>query len=355
MVILLLVLGIVLLIVGAELLVRGASQLAFSFGISPLVVGLTVVAFGTSAPELAVSTKAAFEGQASIAIGNVVGSNIFNILLILGLSALITPLVVSQQLIRFDVPLMIVVSFLTFFLARDGNISRLDGAVLFTGIVLYTSALIYYSRKETTSQVSSSSEESPSPKKTHWFLDLALIGVGLFLLVLGSKFLVNSAVSIAQYLGVSELVIALTIVAGGTSLPEVVTSVIASLRGERDIAVGNVVGSNIFNILCVLGLSSLVSPAGIAVSSAVLAFDIPIMIAVAFVCLPIFFTDGHISRWEGGLLFLYYILYTAYLILAANKHSSLPLFNQGMLYFVVPLTVLTLFVMLFLAIQKKRK
>ncbi|MBD3619032.1 MAG: calcium/sodium antiporter [Chromatiales bacterium] len=330
--------GLALLIVGAEALVRGASRLAARLGMAPLIIGLTVVAFGTSAPELAVSVDAARSDMAGVALGNVVGSNIFNVLFILGLSALITPLLVSRQLIRLDVPLMIGVSVLVWLLAMDGRLGLGDGLLLVAGLILYTGFLFYQGRRE------SRREEVPVSTGS-WPVNLVLIALGLAALVLGARWLVTGAVSIATALGVSELVIGLTIIAAGTSLPEVVTSLVASLRGERDIAVGNVVGSNLFNLMGVLGIATLAAPGGMPVSPAVIGFDLPVMIAVAFACLPIFFTGGVISRWEGGTLFGYYLAYTLFLILAATTHDALPLFSAAMLWFVLPITALTLLVL----------
>ncbi len=346
MVIVLFIAGLCLLIVGAEALVRGASRLAAVFGLSPLVIGLTVVAFGTSSPELAVSIKAALSDQASIAVGNVVGSNIFNILFILGLSALIIPLTVSQQLIRLDVPLMIALSVIVLLFSLDGNFSRIDGFLLVAGLALYISFLIYQSRREGVQGSDEYAKELAVEDRanTGWLVNVALVIGGLLFLVLGSRWLVNGAVSFAQYLGVSELVIGLTIVSVGTSLPEVVTSIIAAIRGERDIAVGNVVGSNIFNLMGVLGVASLIAPTGIDVFPAVVRFDLPIMIAVAFASLPIFFTGGIISRREGVLLLGYYVAYTLYLVLAATQHDALSQFSSVMLYFVIPLTVATVII-----------
>ncbi len=344
--------GIILLIVGAEALVRGASKLAAELGISPLVIGLTVVAFGTSTPELAVSFKAALDGQAGITLGNIIGSNIFNILFVLGISALITPLAVSQQLIRLDVPIMIGCSVFALVLAVNGSFGRVDGLVLFSGLVIYIFFLVFQSRKLTKETVP---EINDKKKPTNgWVKNIGFVIVGLVMLVLGSRWLVNSAVSIAQYFGVSKLVVGLTIVAVGTSLPEVVTSIVASIRGERDIAVGNVVGSNIFNIMAVLGLSSIVAPTGIEVSPAVIGFDLPIMIVVALVCLPIFFTGGIINRWEGTLLLGYYIAYTTYLLLAASHHDALAGYSTTMLYYAVPLTLVTLIVLSIREIQIKK-
>ena len=343
-------LGLAILILGAELLVRGASRLAVAFGISPLVVGLTVVAFGTSSPELAVSVQSTWSGQADLALGNVIGSNIFNILFIIGVSALITPLIVNQQLIRQEVPLMIGVSLLTWGLAWDGRLSFLDGALLSGLLAVYCVFLIWQSRRA--QSLDATKENAPAPDLTdtptwdrHWAVQLGLIAAGLILLVLGSRWLVEGAVAFATWMGVSELVIGLTIVAAGTSLPEVATSILAALRGERDIAVGNAVGSNIFNLLCVLGISALVAPAALPVSSGMLSFDLPIMIAVAVACLPIFFTGYVIARWEGLLFLAYYLAYTLWLFLHATDHDAQALFGTVMIGFVLPLTVVTLAVL----------
>lgn len=357
MAIFLFVVGLGFLIIGAEALVRGASGLAAVLGISPLVIGLTVVAFGTSSPELAVSVKSALSSQANIAVGNVVGSNIFNVLFILGLSALIVPLVVSQKLVRLDVPLMLVLSVIVLILSLDENFSRADGIMLVTGLVIYVWFLIYQSRRGTIAVREEYAKEFGTEihVKGNWIKNIGLVLGGLVLLVLGSRWLVDSAASLAQYLGVSELVVGLTIVAAGTSLPEVVTSVIAAIRGERDIAVGNVVGSNIFNIMGVLGFASLIAPTGIEVSTAVIGFDIPVMIAVALACLPIFFTGGVISRQEGVLLLGYYVAYTLYLVLAASHHDALPGFSAVMLYFVIPLTVVTMIILALREIRSRKK
>ncbi|MCG6897665.1 MAG: calcium/sodium antiporter [Thiocapsa sp.] len=334
---LLLALGLVLLTAGAESLVRGASRGAARLGIPSLVVGLTVVAFGTSAPEFAVSVQSAWSGQPDIALGNVVGSNIFNVLFILGVSAVIVPLAIASQLIRIDVPLMIGASVLLLLLALDGSIGRIDGAILFSGLVLYTGFQIRQGRRE-----QQNARDRGEPPTGGWWADLAFIVGGLILLVWGSRLLLGSAVAIAQSLGVSELVIGLTIVAAGTSMPEVATSVVASLRGHRDIAVGNVVGSNVFNILGVLGLSAVVSPMGIGVAPQALHFDFPVMVAVAVACLPIFVTGREIARWEGGLFLAYYIAYTTYLVMAATHHAALGAYASAMLWFVLPLTAVTL-------------
>jgi cation:H+ antiporter len=353
-------LGLALLIFGAEWLVRGASRLAAKIGISPLVVGLTVVAFGTSSPEMAVSVQSSFAGQADIAVGNVIGSNIFNVLFILGVSAAITPLIVQQQLIRLDVPIMIGVSFLVYFMALDGIIGRLEGALLFLGIIAYTVFLIVQSRKENNKAVEQEYDQEYADKDKKdtgwkpWVINLGLVISGLGMLVYGSNLLVDSAIAMARWLGLSELIIGLTIVAAGTSMPEVATSIAAAIKGERDIAVGNVVGSNIFNLLAVLGLTALVAPSGVPVSTAAEGFDLPVMLAVAVATLPIFFTGRQIARWEGWVFLAYYVAYTAYLILSAAQHDALPLFNSVMLWFVAPLTLLTIAIAVFRELRRPK-
>lgn len=350
------VIGFVLLIAGGELLVRGASQLAIALRISPLVIGLTIVAFGTSSPELAVSVQSAFAGNADLALGNVVGSNIFNVLMILGASALIAPLVVSSQLIRRDVPLMIGASFLLLAFGLDGRIGRLDGAILFGGILAYTYWCIRQSRRESRAvkEEFDSHFEEQQFGSGKLFLQIGLIIAGLILLGVGSNLLVKGAVSIATWLGVSQLIIGLTIVAAGTSLPELITSVMAALRGERDIAVGNIVGSNLFNILCVMGCSGLIAPDGITVTAAAIQFDIPVMIVVAVACLPIFFTGNLISRWEGALFLSYYLLYTAYLVLDATGNSFGHTLRNATVLFLLPLTLITLAIALWRSMLEKR-
>lgn len=337
--------GLVLLILGAEMLVRGASRLAVAAGISPLVVGLTVVAFGTSSPELAVSLKASFTGEPDILMGNVVGSNVFNVLLVLGFSALIAPLAVQQQLVRLDVPLLIGASLLVYAMSLDGRLGRIDGAVLFAGIVGYTFFLIRASRRESAEVRAEYDEVFGAAPRHRWVIDVALVAAGLALLVLGARWLVDGAVALAVSFGASKTVVALTIVAAGTSLPEAATSIVASVRGERDIAVGNAVGSNLFNLLAVLGLSGLAAPLGIAVAPSIVAVDLPIMIAVAAACLPVFFTGYEIARWEGALFLAFYAAYTAYLVLTATKSPAAPELRAVMLGFVLPITAVTLAVL----------
>jgi cation:H+ antiporter len=338
---LLLAAGLGLLVLGAEWLVRGAARIAAGAGVSPLVIGLTVVAFGTSAPELAVSVSSALSGQPDLAVGNVVGSNISNVLLILGASALVSPLVVAAPLIRLEVPVMIGVSVLALLLGGDGALGRIDGALLAAGAVAYTLFQVRQSRRETDGVREEFAQEFGGGPGRRW-PDVGRVVVGCGLLVWGSRWLIQGAVVTAEALGVSELVIGLTVVAFGTSLPELATSVVAALHGERDIAVGNVVGSNIFNVLSVLGVTAVVSPLPVTVPPAALRFDLPVMIVVALACLPIFASGHVIARWEGALFLAYYGAYLLYLGLDAAGHDALPLFNVVMLAFALPLTALTL-------------
>ena len=336
--------GLLALAAGAEGLIRGASALARRWGVPSLVVGLTVVAYGTSAPEMVVSAQAARAGQAGLALGNVVGSNIFNVLFILGLSALLAPLVVHRALFQREVPVMVGLSFLLWGLGLDGRVSRSEGALLLLLLAAHTVFQIRSGRKE-------SRADAPPAGRTSMTRALLLTAGGLALLVLGARWFLAGSVSVARGLGLSELIIGLTLIAAGTSLPEVATSVLATLKGERDMAVGNVVGSNIFNILGVLGLAAVIAPHGVEVPAAAEGFDIPVMAAVAVACLPVFFTGHRIARWEGGVFFAYYAAYLAFLILDAREHDALPLFNAWMTGFAVPLTVLTLGV----AVARHRK
>lgn len=341
-----------MVVAGADLLVRGAANLAARFRVPPLLIGLTVVAFATSAPELVISVRAALRADAAIAIGNVVGSNIFNVLFILGASALVTPLLVSHRVVRRDVPIMIVCSAFMLLLALDGGFSRPEGAALVTGLLAYTAYQVRGAREARNAEGSAQVE---SPARGVLVVDCALFAGGLIMLAIGSRWFIDGSVDIATALGISQLVVGLTLVAGGTSLPELATSVLASVRGERDIAVGNIVGSNIFNILFVLGLSALVSPAGVPVAPAALSFDIPVMVAVALACLPIFSTGSLISRWEGLVFVAYYGAYLGYLVLHATQHEALAVFRRVMLTFVLPLTALTISVIAYRAWRAQRR
>jgi len=312
-------LGLLLLALGADLLVRGASKLARTFGIPPIIVGLTIVAFGTSSPELSVSIKAALQGRPDLTLGNVVGSNILNILLILGVTALVRPLTVAMQFVKREVPILIVASLVVWVLALDHNISRINSALLLAMLLAYLLYSYFWSKKEP-AEIESQFDghiKAPTDAKLGWRLAyLALLIAGFVLLIVGADRLIKSAVVIANYLGLSELVIGLTVVAIGTSLPELATSVVATLRGEQDIAVANVIGSSIFNMLCILGIAGTIAP--IFVRPRLIRFDMLIMMGVAVICYPIFRSQARIARWEGALLLSGYIVYTVFLFMFAK-------------------------------------
>jgi cation:H+ antiporter len=345
-----LVVGLVALVFGAESLVRGAARLAARTGMSNVVIGLTVVAFGTSAPELAVSVGDVLrggEGAGSLAIGNVVGSNIANILLALGLAAALGgALVVASRIIRIDVPVMIGVSIVVWVMVLDERLGRIEGIVLTIGLVLYVTWTVVVARRDASAAPTVDFDEDvvdPAVLRRHsaWN-DLAYVAAGLALLVVGAQALVGSATDIASQLGVSDLVIGLTVVAVGTSLPEVATSVIAAMRGQRDLAVGNAVGSNLFNLLAVLGLAATVSPNPLPVAPSAVQVDIPVMIVVAIACLPIF-ANGHVlERWEGIVFLAYYVAYIGWLVLDAGEHGARDSYGAVMVFFAVPLTAITM-------------
>jgi cation:H+ antiporter len=339
-----LIVGLVGLVGGAELLVKGAASIATRLGIAPVVIGLTVVAFGTSAPELAVSLSAAMGGNADVALGNVVGSNIANILLILGVSAVVGGLAVQQRIVRVDVPLLIVVSTTVFAMALDNRIGRVDGVILVAGVVLYTLWLILEARHEREAiaadyAASVEALEGNAVERPAWF-NGALVACGLGVLVVGSQLLVSSATTIAEAAGISDLVIGLTVVAIGTSLPELATSIMAVVRGQRDIAVGNVIGSNLFNLTAVLGTTSVVSGGGIEVSDVSIRLDLPVMLTATVVLLPIIWNGFVITRWEGTILASFYGAYVAYLVLGANGSEATSVLGAAVLI-CAPLVAMT--------------
>lgn len=302
----LLVLSLIALYMGADWLVKGSSALALRAKISPLVIGLTVVAFGTSAPELVVSINSVANGQGDIAIGNVIGSNIFNICAILGISATICPLQAKKQLTRLDIPLMITATILLTLFFWNGTLERWQGAVFTTCIIAYTLFSLYYSRKKS-EENTVELEEQLRP----WYTDTLYIVAGLFILVEGSQLLIDNATTIARHIGVSEAVIGLTIVAAGTSMPELATSIVAALKKNPEIALGNVVGSNLFNVLCISGITSLIHPIE---AKTVNHIDLLVMLGVSLLLLPLAWTRNRISRGEGFTLVLIYILYTLWLL-----------------------------------------
>jgi cation:H+ antiporter len=395
-ILLLLVLGLLGLVLGGEFLVRGSARLAALAGVSPLIIGLTVVSYGTSAPELAVSIRAGLAGNDSIAVANVVGSNIFNVLFILGACAALSPLVVDRRLVRIDVPVMIAVSLLAGAFSLGGRIAPWEGALLAAGALAYTVWTVRAGRGPVAADVESPPSDIPGadqrepPPWRAWpaiFITIAAAAVlahlldrlgsieaacalagalaylgapllrggggrraefarqagfiltGLAILVVGAGWLVDGAVSLARGLGVSDAIIGLTIVAAGTSLPEVAASIIATLRGERSLAIGNVVGSNIANILCILGVSSLVTPGGLSVAPEMQRLDVPLMILIAVACLPVFYSGYLIRRWEGLVFLGGYLGYTTYLVATATKHDFAPALGEALAYVFAPVAL----------------
>lgn len=299
--------GIVALLVGAEVLVRGGSGLATWLGVRPMVVGLTVVSVGTSVPELAVGIDAALNDSPALAVGNIVGTNLVNLLLILGLSALLVPVVFARQTLRFDLPVMTAAALALLVLALDGQLGRLDGVLLLVGAAAYTVALLRLSRREPDSPDAPRADARPIRH------GVALVA-GIAVIVAGAELLVRGSVAGAEALGVSEAIIGLTVVAIGTSAPELVTTVVSTIRGDRDLAIGNLLGSSIYNIAFVLGLTVVVAPGGAPVPDEVLATDLVLLVATAFVTVPVFLSGSRISRVEGGLFVASYLGYLSWLL-----------------------------------------
>ncbi|GIU43901.1 sodium:calcium antiporter [Shewanella sairae] len=295
--------GFLILTVGAEALVRGASQIALRLGLTPLIIGLTIVAFGTSAPELAVSVKSAIAGNSGIALGNVIGSNIANIGLILGITALIRPIKIESQMVRRDIPIMIAASLLFWSLLLDAGLSFWDGAILFALLVAYLTFSYFAAEKQT--------DDDVEDTKQNPMLSVLFIVIGISMLVGGGILFVDGAVALAQSFGISEVIIGLTIVAIGTSMPELVTSIVAALKGQSDIAIGNVVGSNLFNILGILGVTALIHPIS---GCEITTLDWSAMIAFAVILLPFAYTGLRIGRREAAILVLSYLGYIGYLV-----------------------------------------
>lgn len=300
------------MIIGAELSVRAAVVLAALLKTRPLFLGLTVIALGSSAPQLAVGLQAALTDSTDIAVGSVIGSNIFNVLVTLGLSALIIPLRVARQLVRVDLPLMIGATALVAALAWNGELSAADGVVLLLGLAAY----LFVVSRQFAHGVRHVAKPDVQPRRKSWPIlgRLALMSCGLALLILGSHLMVGAAIVVAQDLGLSERVIGLTVIAVATSLPALMTSLIAALRGERDIAVGNIIGSNLFNLLGVLGVTALISSGPLSISPNALDFDLPVMLGVAALCLPLFYSSYRITRLEGLLLLGLYAAYGLHIV-----------------------------------------
>lgn len=302
--------GLIMLFIGAEGLIRGSSNLAIKIGITPLVVGLTVVAFGTSTPELVVSLKAALLGNSSIALGNVVGSNVANIALILGVAAIIRPLKVHANVIMREIPIMIGITVLLLIIIIDGEVGFIDGLIFVLGIIAYTVVNVIMARKEKNPEVDAEFEEGLK-SKLGVPVSIVFMVVGLGLLIAGANFFVKSAVAIAKLFQMSDAVIGLTIVAIGTSLPELITSIVASYKKEADIAIGSVVGSNIFNILSILGITALIFPVS---SAGINIIDLSVMLFTAIILFPLSRTGFSITRLEGTFLLAGYVVYIYYLL-----------------------------------------
>jgi cation:H+ antiporter len=305
--------GSALLYFGAESLVRGSSALARRAGLSALVVGLTVVAFGTSAPELAVSVDAAIKGKTDIALGNVVGSNIANIGLILGIAALLQRLTIRAQLVRIDLIVLIAASIALPLLLLDGQISRIEGVLLTSSLAVYLAYTVVLARRARVLVRAEFDRAVPAQARNVW-LETIMIPLGIALLVAGAELLVHGAVGVAQRFHVSNAIIGLTVVALGTSLPELATSVVAALKKEGDLVVGNVIGSNIFNLLCILGISATVAPMR---PQAIVFGDQAVMIGLALVLLPLMRSGMRLTRREGLFLLLTYLSYMAYVVIRA--------------------------------------
>jgi cation:H+ antiporter len=311
--------GLIALIAGAEALVRGGARLAAMLGISPILVGLTVVSIGTSMPELAVGIRSASDGDASLAVGNIAGTNLVNLLLILGLSAMILPLALELRTLRLDLPMMTVAALLLWALAADGTLTVAEGVVLVLGAVVYTAILIRSARRENRvihaefAEEFAAPRESPPAARRDLLWNLFLLLTGIVVVVVGADWLVNGAVGVARQFGVSDAFIGLTIVAIGTSAPELVTTIMSTIRGDRDIAIGNLLGSSVYNLLLILGVTVVASGRVLELEPDLVRTDIPIMGLVALVLIPIFLTGRRVGRGEGTAMVLAYLGYLTFL------------------------------------------
>jgi len=318
---LLLLAGLLALAAGAEVVVRSATRLAASAGVSPMTLGLTVVAIGTSMPELAVGITAANQGTPGLAIGNIAGTNLVNLLFILGLSALLDPLSLHLRVIRLDLPAMVVAALMMTMMSWDGRLARAEGLLLVGTAVIYTIALVQVSRRESHvvraeyRVMYPGDAETARPTLYTQAKQTLMLVAGMALTVLGAEWLVDGAVAVARAVGISDAVIGLTIVAIGTSAPELATTIVSTIKRERDVAVGNLLGSSIYNILVILGLTCLAVPGGLHVDRVLLLFDIPLMVAVALLCVPVFVTGHRVSRIEGGIFVSVYIAYVVFILI----------------------------------------
>lgn len=341
------ILGLVGLIAGAEFFLKAVDRFGLKWGVSPLIMGLTVVAFATGAPELAISIKAAFSGSADLVLGNIIGSNIANILLILGITAIISPINITRRVIKIDVPIVITISVALFLMSLDGGLSTVDGVILLMGFLAYS----YFTYVQIKNNFDEEENEDEAFQYELSSDDLAngtvfyiknggLLFSGLALIVLGSNWMVDSAVIIARILGLSELVIGLTIISIGTSLPEVATSLSAARKGNADIAVANVMGSNLYNVLLTLALTLIIAPNVLAVSKDAITLDLPFMVLVSMACIPIFVAGFNLTRVDGALFLGYYVTYLTYLVLNTINSPIVSAMRGIILYAAIPLTFL---------------
>ena len=328
--------GLLFLVAGAEMMVRGAVALAARLKIRPLIVGLSIVAFGSSAPQLAVSLRAVTEGAPDIAVGSVIGGNIFSVLVTLGCCALITPLRVSRQVVRMDLPLMIAANVLVFALVLNENLGRFEGAVLLVGLAVYLLILLRQSQRH--GRTFSNRGSPPHPLRSG-----ALFLVGSAVMIQGSHWLLEGTVEVATDLGLSERIIGLTVVGVGAALPEFATCMLAVMRGQRDLAVGNVIGSNLFNLLGVLGLSAVVAPEALSISPNALSFDLPVMLGVTVLVLPLFYAGHQITRLEGLVMLGLYAAYGLHVITFTFGMPQANRLEHLMLFYVLPILAVILF------------
>ncbi|MEX2603429.1 MAG: calcium/sodium antiporter [Gracilimonas sp.] len=358
MTVIIFVAGLALLIGGAELFLKSVDKFGIAWRVSPVIMGLTVVAFATGAPELAISLQAAIEGRPDLVLGNIIGSNISNILLILGITGLIAPLAITNRIIKRDVPMVIAASVLMYVLAMDGVLSPLDGVFILLALLAY-SIYMYFQiksdrknnhREELSQAAIDILKNNPAFFYTKYIF---LLLVGLFMIVAGSRLMVHAAVTIAEILGVSELIIGLTIVSIGTSLPEVATSVSAARKKDYDTAIANVLGSNLYNILLTLGLTIVIAPGVISVSPDAIKFDMPVMIIVIIACLPLFWPGKQLGRIEAAGFLIYYAAYLAYLVLIATQHSFKSQMEWWMIWVIIPGTILFIAIKFILDYKKK--
>jgi cation:H+ antiporter len=312
------VLGLVALIAGAELIVRGGTRVAARLRIPPIIIGLTIVSVGTSVPELAVGIEAANRGNGSLAVGNIAGTNVVNLLLILGTSALLRPLALTMQTLRIDLPVMGVVAIGFLAMCWNGQLSRLEGGVMVAAGIVYTLLIIYLARRESSDAKEEFAAEFGAKPSVHpaamLMLSVAMLGVGIAIVVVGSDWLVDGAATLARGWGVSEALIGLTIVAIGTSSPELATTIIGTLRNDRDVAVGNLLGSSIYNILAIMGITCLVPATGVAIERDLVHIDIPFMVGATLACIPVFLSGRRVTRIEGGVFVAAYVAYLVYLV-----------------------------------------